>query len=98
MDAFDKYDLDGNGKLTREELPPLLENLHINMCSLLESRRGLHCHWSRRVMRPTETCSLSLSLLKRIIYYYILYYMITLARQKLRFLMSVTLLLRTLSP
>ena len=29
--AFAKYDLDGNGKLAREELPPLLENLHIQM-------------------------------------------------------------------
>lgn len=29
--AFAKYDLDGNGKLAREELPPLLENLHISM-------------------------------------------------------------------
>ena len=29
--AFAKYDLDGNGKLAREELPPLLENLNIQM-------------------------------------------------------------------
>jgi len=33
--SFEKYDLDGNGKLAREELSPLLADINISMRSLI---------------------------------------------------------------
>lgn len=39
--SFEKYDLDGNGKLAREELSPLLADINISMRTVEDQRRFL---------------------------------------------------------